>query len=165
MLSLDEFEQLLVGTTMASSSADDRVARGRMQRMFGKADLNKDGRVDFNEVSCATTQTAPQPTETATLSASLPSPPLPLSLPSRCSSSSCARRRSGTSGRRRRGRCAIRQSIKSAGAVIREVVVVVVTAARHRPHGGRAAAVGRQRIALVMEAATEGLRLVCGWRR
>merc|ERR1719327_2403394 len=34
---------------MASSSADDRVARGRMQRMFGKADLNKDGRVDFNE--------------------------------------------------------------------------------------------------------------------
>ena len=79
MLSLDEFEQLLVGTTMASSSADDRVARGRMQRMFGKADLNKDGRVDFNEVSCATTQTAPQPTETATLSASFP-PLLSLSL-------------------------------------------------------------------------------------
>ena len=79
MLSLDEFEQLLVGTTMASSSADDRVARGRMQRMFGKADLNKDGRVDFNEVSCATTQAAQTANRGSYSKRLLPSPPLSLS--------------------------------------------------------------------------------------
>ena len=80
MLSLDEFEQLLVGTTMASSSADDRVARGRMQRMFGKADLNKDGRVDFNEVSCATTQAAQTANRGSYSKRLLPSPPLSLLL-------------------------------------------------------------------------------------
>ena len=49
MLCFDEFEQLVVGTSMASSAIDKSVSRERMKGMWVKADINRDERVDFNE--------------------------------------------------------------------------------------------------------------------
>ena len=49
MLDLDEFEQLVVGTVMGSSANDDSTDRAKMKKMFDRADLNHDERIDFNE--------------------------------------------------------------------------------------------------------------------
>jgi hypothetical protein len=48
LLTLDQFETALVGHSMAAGDAEAATVK-RVRQMFAKADLNKDGFVDFNE--------------------------------------------------------------------------------------------------------------------
>ena len=49
VLSFEQFEAALMGHVMASGAADASLSSKRVKRMFARADLNHDGRIDFNE--------------------------------------------------------------------------------------------------------------------
>ena len=49
LLSLDEFEQLILGRAMEDTAAAGLFSHAKMRKMFDHADVNKDGLVDFNE--------------------------------------------------------------------------------------------------------------------
>ena len=49
MLDFAEFQQLILGLTMVNEMGLAALPPAKLERMFQKADLNRDGRVDFNE--------------------------------------------------------------------------------------------------------------------